>query len=149
MTIVEALLAMTILSIIVLALTYATAAGHQHLRAGETGLRAVSVAEDLIEEILSRPYHGSGGTVRADYHLDDYDGFEEELGEDELTDFTGAAYGEAYQAFGRSATVSEQQHTLAELGGTQVQGKKVTVTVEDGRGQVWTLRRFVPEPAEP
>ena len=149
MTLVEALLAMTVLSIVVLGLTYVTVAGHEHLREGEIGQRAMRLAENLMEEIVSRPYEGSGGSSRSVYHLNDYDGFEQTLGEDEITDFAGEPYGNEYQQFGRRVSVSAAQHTLPDLPDASFDGKTVTVTVEDTRGQLWSLRRFIPEPGRP
>lgn len=143
----DALMAMAVLSVVVLGVTYATTAGHQHLRQGDQTLRAVRLAEHLMEEIVSRPYSGSDTSDRSAFHLGDYDGFSEEIGE--LTDFSGARYAAEEQRFARSAKVTDATHTLSGLGSLSVSGKRVTVAITDRRGQSWTLERFVPEPQSP
>lgn len=146
MSLIDALLAMTILAVVMLGVTYATTAGHQHLQHGDAALRSVRLAEQLMEEIISRPYHGSGGTARSTWVIADYDGFTEQPGN--LRDFAGEACDAEDQRFGRSVGVEPVTHTLAGLGGFTVSGLRITVTVTSPRGQQQAIQRFVPEPMQ-
>lgn len=144
-TLVECLLAIGILAIAVLGATYATMAGRQHLQHGEEMLRAVRLAEHLMEEIASRPYSGTGAD-RASFHLSDYHGFNEQL--NELRDFASELYPNADQLFTRSVTVVSAAHEVMGLG-TTISGKTVTITIQSAIGREWQLSRFIPEPALP
>jgi len=143
MTLVECMAAMLILSVAVLAVTYVTSAGHAHLHHGETALRAVRLAENLIEEIVGRPYHGSGATRDA-YCIDDYDGFSETAGT--LRDAAGVLHPDADQAFNRAAEVEPLTLTIADLDNASIAAKRIVVTVEDMEGNAWSVSRLAPEP---
>lgn len=148
MAIVDALMAMTVLSTVMLGLTYATVAGQQHLHDSDIALRGLRLSEHLMEEIISRPYHGSNHASRATFHLDDYgDHFAEQP--DDVTDFTGEAYGPAEQQFSRSVSVTDATEVIPALAGINIPGKQVTITTEHVTGKKWTLTRFIPEPDSP
>ena len=146
-TLAESLLAMVIVALAVLSISYVTTAGHQHMHHGEMSLRAVRLAEHLMEEIITRPYHGSGGSERHEYHLDDFDGFQEEPGS--LTDFTGTPYSAADQKFTRRVSIDGAAITVDDLDDITIDGKLVTITVERAEGRQWQLTRFIPEPSNP
>ncbi len=146
LTLVECVLAMVVLSIGVLGMVYATTAGHHHLHGSDLQLRAVRLAEHLLEEIHARPYSGSG-IGRASFCVDDYDGFSEDPGQ--VRSFTGELYGDHDQIFSRSVTVTAANETVADLDGASIPGKTVTVTVQDSRGVNWSLSRFICEPISP
>lgn len=142
-TLVEALLAVIILSIAILGLSYATTAGHEQLHQSERTLRATRLAEHLIEEILGKPYTGSGAD-RASYCLDDYDSFVELPGEIER--MTGGLYADVYQGFTREVSVVGDSKTIADYNNVVIVGKTVTVTVTDTNGVTYELNRFIPGP---
>lgn len=145
LTLIECLVATAILSIVVLGVCYVGVAGQQHLRASDVALRAVRLAEQLMEEVESRSYSGAGST-RSDWHMDDYNGFSESAGT--LKDFTGTLYADATdQAYSRSVTVAAGSVTIAELGNFTRAGKTVTVTVRHTGGLQWRVVRFIPQPA--
>ena len=146
LTLVECLLAVLILSVAVLGMSYATTSGHEHLHHSDTRLRAIRVAEHLMEEIQSRPYDGSGG-IRSEFCIDDFNGFAEDAGG--LADFSNTPYDEEDQAFSRSATVVAANLVVPELENVIIPGKTVTVTVSSMAGSQWVISRFIPEPAAP
>jgi hypothetical protein len=137
------MLALAIAATALLAVTAATTAGHQHLQQGDHVLRAVRLAQTLMDEILSRPYDGSAGGARASWHIDDYDGFTEDLGA--ITDFTTAPCDDDDLPFGRCVCVAPTSLTVPDLDGAVVPGKHVTVTVNDADGTVFELSRFIAE----
>jgi hypothetical protein len=140
------MVAMVILSMAVLAVNYTTTAGHQHLDLSEKRLRAVRLAGDLLEEIVSRPYAGAGAD-RSTFCVDDYNGFQEAPGE--LKQASGTLYGGEDQQCGRVASVTATTITVSELENAVIPGKTVTVTVSDADGHEWELSRFIPEPISP
>jgi len=60
-TLVETLIASTILASASLTVTYAVVAGQTQARSSESILRAVDLAEDLMDEILRLPYDDPNG----------------------------------------------------------------------------------------
>lgn len=139
-------MAMVVLSIAVLGLSYAATAGYQHLQQGENAARAIRLAEHLMEEIASRSYAGSGSS-RADWHVQDYDGYLEAAGD--LHDFSGKAYPASDQRYFRSVSVTADSVTANELGHLTLAGKCVTVTAGLTATSQWQLTRFIPEPVSP
>src|SRR4051812_32232603 len=63
LTIVECMIAMTILSVIVLVTCYTLAAGQQHIYEGNRLATAVRLGRDLLEEITARGYRDPSGTT--------------------------------------------------------------------------------------
>jgi hypothetical protein len=148
------MVALTILSVALLAVSYTAVAGHQHLGYADETSRASRLAEDLVEEIVSKPYAEPGGAgapgrdagefARPSFDdVDDYDGYAEAAGE--LADFTGARYGAPEQAFSRSVSVTTSDQAVPALGRT-IPGKTVTVRVTHPRGVQCQVARFIPEP---
>jgi prepilin-type N-terminal cleavage/methylation domain-containing protein len=145
-TLLECLVAISILSFVILALSIVSTSGHAHLTYGQRALFATRLAEQFLEEIESRPYQGHGST-RATFHLDDYDGLHEVAGN--VRNFAGDLCDEEAQQFSREVEVTDESHSIAGFNGASIQGKTVTVTVRDSSDQSWQLSRFIPEPTTP
>jgi len=118
-------------------------------------MRAASVAESLMEELVATPYFDDtleftrgpeeGEATRADFDsLDDYLGYSEAAGE--LKDVAGNALDAPLQVFSRSVTLVGATVDIPAFGGEK-SGLTITITVTDQRGRTWTISRFVPEPA--
>lgn len=146
LTIIECLLAIVIVAMATQALAYVLAGGRVRLEYSEVVLRGVRLGEDLADEILARPYSGSG-TSRANWCLDDYDGFEE--GPGELADFNGATYDTEDQDCTRRVSVKPDVVSVPELGGFTLVGKRLTVQVVGANGDRATVTRFIAEPYSP
>ena len=151
LTIIECLLAVTILGFSVLVVSYTLVAAEANARAGDSLTRSARLAHDLIEEMISRPYEDpdgeSGELDRPDFDdIGDYDGYEESPGQ--VKDATGAPYDAASQVFARSVTVTPTVQAITGLEAT-FEGMLVTVTIrEPGKGQS-QFTRFIPKPTEP
>jgi len=158
LTIVECLVAMTILSVVVLVTCYTLAAGQQHLYEGNRAGSAVRLGRDLLEEIVARDYRdrtgGNGGSLgpesdeltRAQFDdVDDYQNYTEAPGA--LVDATGTPYPAADQVFRRKVSISKGNFSVSDLG-TQFTGLTVKVTVTAPTGQQWVFQRFIPEPPQ-
>lgn len=145
-TVVEGLLALTILSFAMLTFSFVSTTGHANLSYGRSTMLAIQVAEQILEEIQSREYSGSGAD-RASYCVDDYDGLSEAAGA--LCDFAGDPCESDYQSMSRSVSVTPDSLTLAVFGGAVIDGKTVAVTVTDSAGESWTISRFIAEPVSP
>lgn len=146
-TLIEVMLAVAILAFAVAAVAQAISAAQAQTDASLHDLRAVSLAEAMIEEVLAKPYADPDG-IDAEFSrsafddADDYDGFQEAAGA--LQDAAGVAYAAPYQRFDRSVAVTPQTLNIPGFGGA-VAGLNVVVTVTDA-GRAWTLTRFIPEP---
>ena len=154
LTVVECLIAMTILSIVVLVTCHTLAAGQEHVYAGDRIAVAARLGRDMLEEIASREYRDpttptsfgleSGETTRTQFDdVDDYNNHNEALGA--LADFAGNAYPTADQRFSRRVTVAATTQAIAQLG-RDFPGVWVTVTVQARTGEQWQFKRFIPEP---
>lgn len=154
-TLAETLLAVSILTVAVLAVVQALTAGHFQSREAVRSARATALAEAMIERALALPYHDPDGTAAspgpdagettpADYdNADDYHGYTESPGN--LTDAAGVAYPPAYQAFQRRVTASYDTLNVPGLGGARP-GLRITVVVENPQGRTWRIQRFIPQP---
>jgi len=159
LTIVECLIAMTILSVVVLVTCYTLAAGEQHLYEGNRIGTATRLGRDLLEEIVARDYRDrsptnngnnlgpeSGELTRAQFDdVDDYQNYNEAPGA--LVDATGALYPAADQVFRRKVTITKGNLSVIDLG-TPFSGLTVKVIVTAPTGQQWVFQRFIPEPAQ-
>lgn len=153
----ECLLAIVLLAATLLAVISTVTAGQQHVAYADQGLRAVRLAQDLVEEITARAYSEPGGvasfgleageSARPEFDdLDDYDGYTEEPGM--LANFRGDRYDAQDQVFRRSVTVADANQDVAALG-TTIGGRTVTVFVQGPKGEQWEFSRFIPEPIAP
>lgn len=156
-TLPEVLMASAILAFAVAAISYAISTGHAQTHNALHELRALSLAEAMMEEIVARPYADPEGAAatpgpdagesdRSDFdNCDDFDGYSEEQGE--VTDADGVAYPSAFAPFSRSVTAVYETMNFTTMGGS-IDGLTVTVTVTDARGRTWQAIRFIPEPIE-
>ncbi|MEM6392556.1 MAG: prepilin-type N-terminal cleavage/methylation domain-containing protein [Planctomycetota bacterium] len=153
-TLVEVLVASTILAFITLAVINAIAVGQQQAIAALDDGRAAALAEATLEEVLALPYADPGGdttfgpdageSTRADFDaLDDYHGWSQAA--NSITDPAGVAYPSTFQDLQRSVTVVDRTVSVASLGGDHT-GRAITVTVTDPGGRTVTLERFIAEP---
>jgi prepilin-type N-terminal cleavage/methylation domain-containing protein len=154
LTLVECMVALTVLSVALMAVSYMAVAGNQHLGYADEASRASRLAKDLVEEIVSKAYLEPGGagvfgpengeTTRPRFDdVDDYHGYTEPAGR--LADPTGAPYGESEQAFTRNVTVTATDQAVPDLG-RSIPGVTVTVSVRNSRGVQWQVVRFIPAP---
>ena len=154
LTVVECLIAMTILSATVLATCYALTAGQQHVHQGDRISTAVRLGRDLLEEVSGRAYRDPGAaplfgpeageTSRAAFDdIDDYSGYAEAAGS--VCDAAGTAYPASDQSFSRSVTVRVRTEAVADLG-RSFTGLQVDVKVTAADEQSWKFSRFIPEP---
>lgn len=156
LTLVECLIASTILAASVIAICQAVVAGQMANRHALHNQRAVALAEALAEEVISLPYtepdgvqtpgpdDGESAGNRGTFdNADDYHGFNEEV--DELADVYGNLYPETYQTFSRRVEVSYTTLTVAGMPAA-MNGLVVTVYVTDDNGREWTVTRFMEEP---
>jgi type II secretory pathway pseudopilin PulG len=153
-TLVEVLFAAVLTAVALAALAQALASGQALTYAALHDVRAQTVAESTIEQVLALPYKDPDGpslagpeadesTPASFDNADDFDGFTEPAGS--LTDVVGNLYPPQYQEFSRA--VSAEYGTGSVDGGTPVPGLIVTVTVTDADGRTWGLTRFIREPA--
>jgi prepilin-type N-terminal cleavage/methylation domain-containing protein len=154
LTIVECLIAMTILSVIVLVTCHTLAAGQQHVRNGDRLTGAARLGRDLLEEIGARDYRDAttptnfgretGETARAHFDdVDDYNAYTESAGT--IKDFDGNFYPADDQTYSRSVAVTATTRTVTNLA-RDFPGLNVVVTVRSNTGEQWKFTRFIPEP---
>jgi len=149
-------MASAILAFAVSAISYAISAGQAQTHDALHEMRATSLAEAMLEEVVSLPYVDPQGALtigpdagesnrQAFDNCDDFDGYTEDLGE--VADAEGVAYSSDYAAFSRTIDATYGSVNIAALGGA-VAGLTVTVTVTDERGRSWQAIRFIAEEAE-
>ena len=154
LTVVECLIALTILSVTVLAATMTLSAGAQHDRRANLAAIAARLGHDLLEEIASRDYSEPVSAAvfgkefeeltRADFDdVDDYNNFNEARGT--VKNFDGVLYAAQDQRFARTTTVTKGWMDVADLG-RRVNGLTVQVTLTSESGEKWQFTRFIPEP---
>lgn len=123
-TLVEALLAAVILAMAIAAITMPFTAGAQHELEAARRTLGVTLAQEMMEEVLSKPFYDpngeslcgpEAGETRAGFdNIDDYDGYSEADGQ--IRSFDGSALGgPAVAGLTRHATakyvyVSGQSH---------------------------------------
>jgi prepilin-type N-terminal cleavage/methylation domain-containing protein len=154
LTLVECLLALTILAGAFLAAVSTASVGHQHLRAGDAEFQAVRLARDLLEEIVAKPYLDpavpdvfgpeAGEVLRTDFDdVNDYHNYSEPIGQ--LRDLKGNFYPAAQQVASRQVSVVAGTAAVPALAVT-AQGATVTVSVTNSKGKTWQFARFVTKP---
>ena len=156
-TLLEVLIASSILAFTTLALVQAVSAGQSQTLDALRRARGTALAEAMLEEVLSKPYADpqgettigpdTGESARADFdNLDDYHGLSEAA--DAIADADGVVYPQPYQRYTRQVTVESETLDIAALGGAR-QGMRITVTVAESidgaQGRTWVVTRFVPE----
>lgn len=154
-TLVESLVAAAVLSVAVAAIAAAIMAGLMQGQHAGHAQRAVRLAEDMTEYILSLPYYDPQGSSNPGPeageiqptgfdNADDFHGYGEPAGQ--VKDPGGTLYPEDYQVFSRRVTAEYGSQTVPGLG-NPIPGLTVTVTVQDQAGRTWSLTRFVAQPA--
>ncbi|MBT8485297.1 MAG: hypothetical protein HKO59_01105 [Phycisphaerales bacterium] len=143
LSIVEALLALVVLQVAVLSVSYAVGAGTNRGDDAETDMLRVEAAETLLERILALPVDDPQGptqpgpepgeTPETFDNTDDYHGFTDEL----------PARPSDPRVLRRVVAVTAERRELAGLGAA-VDGMLVTVTVDGDDVRPWSLTRFVP-----
>jgi MSHA pilin protein MshD len=151
-TLMEALIASVILSVVVVALTQAVLAGQQQTYDALLQGRGMALAEAMMEEVLSKPYADpegavalgpdAGETSRALHdNMDDFHNLNETAGN--LRDAANTLYPTLFQVFTRVVSARYTTVNVPALGGAQ-NCLEVTVTVSN-RGRTWTIVRVIPE----
>jgi prepilin-type N-terminal cleavage/methylation domain-containing protein len=151
-TLMEVLIASTVLSLCVLAITQLVSSGQMQTYDALHRDRAIALAEALLEEMIALPYADpegaealgpdAGETGRSTFdNIDDFHGYAETLGH--AVDVAGQAYATPFHRFSRSVSC---QGTTVSLGGLDVEGLSASVTVQDESGRQWSVTRFFPRP---
>ena len=154
-SLIEVMFATAVLALVVAGLTQTVVSGQSHTYNALHEQRALTLAEALMDEVLTLDYTDPGGdttpgpdageTTRDTFDaLDDYHGYTETAGT--LADPSGAAYPEPHQEFERSVTAAYDTVAVAALGGSR-NVINVTVSVAEPGGRSWTIARTVAEPA--
>ncbi len=155
LSLMECMFATAVLSVSVIAVTEALIGGQMHSQHALASSHAMTLAEALMEEIVSLPYDDPEGAValgpdsgesdRVDFdNADDFHDYSEDF--DELADASGTLLPDALQNYQRSVTASFTSITVPEFT-TAINGLNVQVSVTDGV-HTWTVDRFIPEPTE-
>lgn len=133
LTLLESLIATTILSVIVLAVAAALNASQKLAYEGRLRVLGVNAADDLMVELMTLSYEQLAG----------YNGLNQPPGE--MASIDGESYPASYQGVGRTASVVPEHITEPGLGIT-VAGLTVTVRATDGQYTLAELTVFRPEP---
>lgn len=147
LAVVEGLLALAVLQVAVLAVTFAIVAGQRRLQSANAAMRGIDLAEQLMEAIIALPYADPDGPSglgpdpgeadRAEFdNADDYHGY---------TDSTTDPLDPAGRALTRTVTCSLVSENVPDLG-VSFGGLSVTITVDDGHALNWSVTRFIPDP---
>ncbi len=134
-TLLEALMASTVLTIIVLAIASSITTAQQMAFEGQKRMLAAMVVDDLMTELLTLPYDD----------IRPYHGMREPLGAMETID--GDVYPDAYWSIGRDVSVRETI-VYDEGTDTQVRGLQIEVSARDEAVVLASVEMFLPEPAE-
>lgn len=132
-TLIEALIATGILSMSVLALSSAVAAGQKSSIEGQKMVLASMAVSDLMSELMTVSY----GQIKS------HDGRTETPGQMRTLD--GGFYPNTYWMIGRVVSATDQTVTEPGLGVT-IRGVKVVVSATDGKRTLLSAEAFVPEP---
>lgn len=136
-TLLEAVVALALLSLSVLALTQAVSAGQMQSQESQKQVLASMAAADALSEITSLPYAS----------IAPLNGETQAVGQMRARD--GAAYPSTYWALGRRIAAVPATTTVSTGPGQTVTipGVQVTATVSDARRDVVSLSVFIAEPA--
>ena len=133
-TLIEALRATGVLSLIVLAVGAAVTAGQHTTFEGKKAVLAAMAADDLMTELHALGYAG----------VDAHDGLAQAVGS--MASLQGRAYPATYAPLGREAEVDEVIVEEPDTG-VVVRGKRLVVRVYDTRRTIVELESFMSEPA--
>ena len=147
-------MASAVLAMIVAAVAQAVTAGQVQTHDALHRVRAVELAEAMLDEIRSRPYDdpdgggalgrdsGEGDKTQFD-NSDDYHGLSETAGN--VRDPAGGRYTGPYTRFSRGVTM--RYTTRTGIAGEAVPGLEATVTVTDDNARTWSITGFIARPA--
>lgn len=152
LTLVECLLALTILSGAVLTVSYTVVASNQQSLYADRASQAGRIATDYFEEISSKAFSDpnqtpgfgreSGETLRTQFDdIDDYNGYTAAIGQLAYSD--GTLYSSENQNF--SISIAVQASAQSFLGKT-MSGDLVTLTLVHRNGEQWVFSRFITAP---
>lgn len=133
LTLLESLIATTILGVIVLAVAAALNASQKLAFEGQKRVLGVNAADDLMIELMTVPYNQLGR----------WNGLDQAPGA--MLTMDGESYPRAYWSIGRSVTVVPENITEPGIGIT-VAGMMITVRADDGAHTLAELSVFRPEP---
>ncbi len=133
-TLLESLVATTLISVIVIAVISAVMTAQKLSFEGQKLILASMAADDLMLELVTLPYS----------ELQGKDGLTQAPGS--ITALDGGVYPPTYWAIGRVVSVKNKTITDPALG-VMVQGLEVIVVAQDEFRPLATLETFVPEPA--
>lgn len=134
-TLLEAVIASTVLAITVLAIGAAISSAQQAAHEGQKAVLGAMACSDYMGELMTLPYA----------EIEARSG--ELLAVGTLTTLDGVAYPDSYRPLGRTMVATEQLVTIAGLGVT-VRGLLVEVSTFDDERVVARVETFLPEPAE-
>ena len=154
MTLVECMVAISILAGVALVTAWTLSSGAQNVARADRASRSARLGRDLMEEIRSKAYDDpnqtplfgpeSGEKTRSDFDdVDDFDGWKQDVGSQ--TTATGELYDADDQRFSRSVTVTDVSQSVSDLG-VSVPGRMVTVVVKHQSGEQWQFVQFIPKP---
>jgi prepilin-type N-terminal cleavage/methylation domain-containing protein len=154
MTLVECMVAITILAGVSLAASLTLTSGAQQVARADRASRSARLGRDLMEEIRSKAYEDpnqtpkfgteSGEKARSDFDdVDDFNGWKQDVGSQ--TTATGELYDADDQRFSRSVSVTDVSQSVSDLG-ISVPGRLVTVVVKHQSGEQWQFVQFIPKP---
>ena len=147
-TLIECLIAITILAGSIMAMTVAVTSAQSQMQQLRHAQQAMMLAEELMERVNAEPYDDPNGitTTGPDggviNNMDDYDGFTEAAGQ--LKNPSGTLYPSEFQTFSRTVAAKYGTITLPGFGASNC--LNVTVTVTDAHSAQWKLTACFPEP---
>lgn len=134
-TLIEAMVAVSVLSLSVLALSSAVAAGQQASLEGQKMILGSLAVSDMMSELSSVAY-----SDLSSYH-------NRTANPGQMRTIDNVSYPSTYWAVGRRTTVVATRFSDPGLG-VEIQGVTITVRAFDAEGRtVASAERFVPEPA--
>ncbi len=133
-SLIESLIAVTILGTVVLAVSVAVTTAQQVAFEGQKRMLAAIAADDILNELVTLDYAV----------LPTWDGTIQGMGE--MTTIDGEAYPEAYWAVGREISVTDEDVYDEGLEVT-VRGRRIVVAVTDEFGVIGTVETWVAEPS--
>ncbi|MHC5024481.1 MAG: type IV pilus modification PilV family protein [Planctomycetota bacterium] len=135
-TLMEALMAASILLAVVLSVTTLITAGQQHAYEAHSRIAGTLAAEELLDRLSVENYAA----------LSTWNGYTEAVGT--MTDADGAPMPPTFAMVGRDVTVTTVMVDISSLG-VLVRGAEVQVrTFDDGGRVLADVVRFIPEPPE-
>ena len=135
-TLLESMIASTILAGIVLVITSVISAGQQQALEAQLRITATIAAERLM--------HGMG-TIEYE-QLQSWNGYIQDVGQ--MADQEGALLPPMFSNLGRRVQVSQETESIDQLG-LSIMGRNLRVEVFDRDGRVMAdLARFIPEPSQ-